>query len=308
MALASLISAFRNVSITGRSCIKSVLGSESINNTNVIKEFVRSVGRDNPFKYIRGRKTYCYKRIVHYPENYTTRPLPITKLGGRDPVTGRVVAARIGGGCKQKYRWIAYQRALADGEKDIIERVINVRYDPIRTGRIALVAHGDTKRWIIATENMKIGDLIKTSSEIPRIPVRPNEGDCYRLGALPVGTAVNCVEFLPGVGGYYGRAAGTSCKLVRKSEGRAIIQLPSRQEVSVDEKCAGIVGRISNVDHNKQIIGSAKRNRWMGNRPRTGLWHRKDGYCGRKIRPLPPMKFITGSGRPPVIPPYTLTY
>ncbi len=34
-----------------------------------------------------------YRRIVHYPKDgkYTIKPLPITKLGGRDPVTGRKV-------------------------------------------------------------------------------------------------------------------------------------------------------------------------------------------------------------------------
>lgn len=37
-------------------------------------------------------------------------------------------------------------------------------------------------------------------------------------------------------------------------------------------------------------IGSAQRARWLGKRPRSGLWQRKDGYQGRKIRPLPPIK------------------
>lgn len=50
------------------------------------------------------------------------------------------------------------------------------------------------------------------------------------------------------------------------------------------------VGRVSNVDHNKRVIGKAGRNRWLGKRPHTGLWHRKGGWAGRKIRPLPPLK------------------
>lgn len=56
------------------------------------------------------------------------------------------------------------------------------------------------------------------------------------------------------------------------------------------ETCIATVGRVSNVDHNKRIIGKAGRNRWLGKRPRSGLWHRKGGWAGRKIRPLPPMK------------------
>lgn len=51
-------------------------------------------------------------------------------------------------------------------------------------------------------------------------------------------------------------------------------------------------GRVSNIDHNKIPIGSAQKNRELGNRPRSGLWQRKDGRHGRKIRKLPPMKLI----------------
>lgn len=29
-----------------------------------------------------------YRRIVHFPEEYTVKPLQVTNLAGRDPVTG----------------------------------------------------------------------------------------------------------------------------------------------------------------------------------------------------------------------------
>lgn len=56
------------------------------------------------------------------------------------------------------------------------------------------------------------------------------------------------------------------------------------------ETCIVTVGRVSNIDHNKRIIGKAGRNRWLGIRPSSGLWQRKGGWAGRKIKPLPPMK------------------
>ena len=37
------------------------------------------------------------------------------------------------------------------------------------------VANGNFKRWILASENMKVGDLIKTYNEIPRNPVQVGE-------------------------------------------------------------------------------------------------------------------------------------
>lgn len=105
---------------------------------------------------------------------------------------------------------------------------------------------------------------------------------------------------------------GTSGVLLRKVNGTAIVQLPSKQQVQVRlsalrlhiiifcselnmhsqvlETCMVTVGRVSNVDHNKEIIGKAGRNRWFGIRPSSGLWQRKGGWAGRKIKPLPPMK------------------
>lgn len=42
--------------------------------------------------------------------------------------------------------------------------------DGCRTAHIALVAVGDKLKYILATENMKAGDIIKTSRELPRNP------------------------------------------------------------------------------------------------------------------------------------------
>lgn len=63
-----------------------------------------------------------------------------------------------------------FTRHVEKGAPPLVERVHSIHYDPQRTARIALVASGNQKRWLLATENMKAGDLITTSSEIPRIP------------------------------------------------------------------------------------------------------------------------------------------
>lgn len=225
-------------------------------------------------------------------EKYTIRPIGMKKTGGRD-YTGRIRTHGIGGGHKQRYRWIDFQRLRfqtgAEGQA-FDEKVVEVRYDPCRSADIALVAGSNRKRWIIATENMQVGDIIKTSGTIGRMAVSANEGDAYPLGALAVGTLVNSLELLPGKGAEYIRAAGTSGVILRKVNGTAIVQLPSKQQVQVLETCIATVGRVSNIDHNKRIIGKAGRNRWLGIRPSSGLWKRKGGWAGRKIKPLPPMK------------------
>ncbi|KAM6185374.1 LOW QUALITY PROTEIN: large ribosomal subunit protein uL2m [Rhynchocyon petersi] len=260
---------------------------------------------------------------------YTIKPVKMRKSGGRNH-TGRIQVHGIGGGHKQRYRMIDFLRFRPEQETKpapFEEKVINVCYDPCRSADIALVAGGSRKRWIIATENMKAGDVILNSDHIGRIAVAAQEGDAHPLGALPVGTLINNVESEPGRGAQYIRAAaiywhlkgnvraglggthvnplafclwrvpklllpspGTCGVLLRKVNGTAIIQLPSKRQMQVLETCIATVGRVSNIDHNKRVIGKAGRNRWLGKRPSSGLWHRKGGWAGRKIRPLPPMK------------------
>lgn len=62
------------------------------------------------------------------------------------------------------------------------------------------------------------------------------------------------------------------------------------QHTQVLENCMVTVGRVSNIDHNKRIIGKAGHNRHLGIRPSSGRWQRKGGWAGRKIKPLPAMK------------------
>ncbi|XP_072938504.1 large ribosomal subunit protein uL2m [Epargyreus clarus] len=233
-----------------------------------------------------------YRRIVHFPEEYTVKPLEVTNLAGRDPVTGRVVAKGIGGGIKHKYHWIQWVRDGPTEGPPQEEKVIQIMEDGCRTAHIALVAVGDKLKYILATENMKAGDIIKTSRHLPRIPVRANEGDAYVLGALPTGTIVHCIERDPGRGGLYIHAAGTSGTIMRRQDDRVIVQMPSKRLFSFDQHCMAVVGRLSNVLHGDTPIGSPQRNRWLGNRPRSGLWKRKDGRHGRKIKPPKPVKKI----------------
>ena len=51
-----------------------------------------------------GPNNIDYHKIIHWPEDgkYTIEPLKITKLGGRDPVTGHKVIRGVGGGYKRR--------------------------------------------------------------------------------------------------------------------------------------------------------------------------------------------------------------
>jgi large subunit ribosomal protein L2 len=207
-------------------------------------------------------------------------------------ILGRVVCKGIGGGIKHKYHWINWYR---DGPSDLNEKpkeekVLKVFKDGCRTSYIALVGSGSELKYILATINMKEGNIIKTHTGIPRIPVIANEGDAYPLGALPVGTIVNCVEKFVGFGGFLIHAAGSYGTITGKVNDRVIVKTPSKKEFNLDQRCMAVVGRLSNEEHGNTPIGSAQKNRELGNRPRSGLWHRKDGRHGRKIKPIPPVR------------------
>jgi large subunit ribosomal protein L2 len=157
-------------------------------------------------------------------------------------------------------------------------------------------------KYILATENMKEGDLLKTSRFIPRIPVRAKEGDAYPLGALPVGTVIHNVESYPGQAYHLIRAAGTYGTILRKFDDRVVVQLPTKKEFGFLQTCMATVGRLSNIEHGKTHIGSPQKLRELGFRPRSGLWQRKSGRHGRKIKPLPPMRLMDTFHDRPIIP------
>lgn len=194
--------------------------------------------------------------------------------------------------------WIKWHRDGPSGENEFkTEKVIQVFKDGNRTAHVALVASGDEMKYILATVNMKAGDLLKTSKFIPRIPVRANEGDAHPLGALPSGTQIHCIEKYPGENFHYIHAAGTYATIVRKYDDRVVVQFPKKREYAFDQRCMATVGRLSNVEHGKTHIGSAWQLRWLGYRPRSGLWQRKGGRHGRKIKPIKPMRIVQQSVR-----------
>lgn len=281
MALCSLSRAFRSLTVTCRPASSSVLRQQAPSSSSLL-----------PSRGLLTTSHLSGLEIWKPPTKYTINPIGKRKTGGRD-YTGRVRVRGVGGGHKQLFRMIDFHRLNYEPGREeaaFQETVVEVRYDPCRSADIALVAGGKRKRWIIATENMKAGDLITSSGHIGRMAVSAQEGDAHPLGALPVGTLVNCLELTPGSGAQFIRAAGTCGVLLRKVNGTAIVQLPSKRQVQVLETCVATVGRISNVDHNKRVIGKAGRNRWLGIRPSSGLWKRKGGWAGRKIKPLPALK------------------
>lgn len=235
-------------------------------------------------KYPEAHK-YNWRPYLPDDGQYTTRPLPIFKMAGRDIETGRVVVRTLGGGNPKKFRWVdMIKQGNPDGSPKE-EVVLQIKYDPLNTPKLALVANSEIKRWIFAPEGAKVGDIIKTYTDLPRNPVRPKDGDSHPVGALPAGTKINQVEIEPGAGAKFCLAAGSCAEIVKRSVDSVTIKLPHGDQFKIEPNCMAVVGNMSNVGHRDVLLWCPQRKRWLGKRPRSGQWHRKDGYCGRKIYP-----------------------
>ena len=183
---------------------------------------------------------------------------PLTKSGGRNN-QGRLTLRHRGGGHKRMYRVIDFKR-----DKDNIPaKVATIEYDPNRTSYIALLHYLDgAKRYILAPEGIKVGDMIVSGPESD-IKV----GNALPLANIPVGTMVHNVEMRVGCGGQIARSAGSSVQLMAKDEKYATLRLPSGEMRKVPVGCKATVGVVGNADQGNINIGKAGRMRWLGIRP-----------------------------------------
>ncbi|MCQ8182037.1 50S ribosomal protein L2 [Methylomonas sp. SURF-1] len=181
-----------------------------------------------------------------------------SNTGGRNNL-GRVTTRHIGGGHKKFYRIIDFKR----DKTDIPAVVERIEYDPNRTANIALVLFRDgERRYIIAPKGIEVGQEILSSETTP-----VKLGNCMPLRNMPLGTTLHCVELKPGKGAQLARSAGTSVQLVAKDGAYVTVRLRSGEMRKVPSDCKGVVGEVSNSEHNLVSLGKAGAKRWRGVRP-----------------------------------------
>jgi len=69
--------------------------------------------------------------------------------------------------------------------------VVEIIPEPTRTAHVALVGSGNKLRYVVATENMKPGDLIVTSSELTRIAGKEVFQICKVLREITYSLSIN---------------------------------------------------------------------------------------------------------------------
>lgn len=184
---------------------------------------------------------------------------PKRRTNGRNN-NGHITCRHRGGGHKRFYRVVDFKR----DKLDIQATVGSIEYDPNRSAFIALLNYRDgEKRYIIAPEGMKAGDVVISSDANPMFTM----GCCTQLKLMPIGSVVHNIEMKPNGGAKLVRSAGLSAQLMGRNNGFATMRMPSGEMRLVREECRATFGVVSNAEHNVRDEGKAGRKRWMGIRP-----------------------------------------
>ena len=182
------------------------------------------------------------------------------KSGGRNN-TGKMTMRYIGGGHKQKFRFIDFKRTK-DG---IPATVKSIEYDPNRTARIALLYYVDgAKAYILAPKGLEVGQQVMSGAE-----AAPEVGNCLPLANIPVGTIIHNIELRPGQGAKMVRSAGAFAQLTSRVGTYVVIKMPSGETRRILSACKATIGSVSNEEHALERSGKAGRTRWLGRRPRN---------------------------------------
>ncbi len=206
------------------------------------------------------RRFYTRRDFSNLSKVEPHKPLLESKssTGGRN-AHGHITSRFRGGGHKKHYRIIDFKR----DKVGIIGTVATIEYDPNRTVNIALIHYRDgEKRYILAPQNLKVGQKISSGPEAEIIP-----GCALPLVAIPVGSFIHNIELKRGKGGALARAAGTFAQLVGTDGEYAILRLPSGELRKVRLENYATIGQLGNAEHMNISWGKAGRIRWMGRMP-----------------------------------------
>ena len=187
---------------------------------------------------------------------------PLRKTGGRNN-TGRITSRHRGGGHKRFYRIIDFKRdKRRHGREGGGDRI---RSEPLRPDPAALQYTDGERRYILAPDGVKVGDVLQSGPE-SEIKV----GNSLPLASIPAGTFVHAVEIRPGKGAQIGRSAGTAIQLMAKEGKFAQLRLPSGEIRNVPVTSARRrSASVGNADHENISVGKAGRSRWLGIRPQS---------------------------------------
>lgn len=190
---------------------------------------------------------------------YKALTVKLKKHAGRNN-TWRLTVRHQWSGHAQKYRLIDFYGV---DKKGIEAKVETIEYDPYRSAYIALICYKDwERRYTIAHKDMKVGDIIVANDEAPL-----ENGNRMEVGNIPTWLQIYNLELIVGAWASSIRSAGAFGTIYSQEGKYTQVKLPSGEIRLVHKKCFATLWQVSNIDHNKVVIGKAGRSRWMWKRP-----------------------------------------
>ena len=185
-------------------------------------------------------------------------PKRIKKSGGRNN-SGRITSRHIGGGHKQRYRFIDFKRNKL-GIKAMVE---SIEYDPTRTARIALLKYTDgEQRYIIAPVGL---DGRHDAQQRSRSRADHRQRASARQHSARRGHPQHRDHPRPRRADRPHRRQQRD--LMSVDAGYAQVRLPSGEIRKIFAKCYATIGQVGNIEHENVSLGKAGRSRWLGRRP-----------------------------------------
>lgn len=188
---------------------------------------------------------------------------------------------------KPIYRYLDFYRRL-----NKIGLLLNIYYDPNRTGKIGLILYENgLSSFILIQKGLNIFDTIYSGTFTDR---NIKKGDSLSLNNMPLFSVISNVESKPFKGSILCRAAGVSGLLISKDKNMGVIKLNSGWQLKLSLNCISSFGIISNKWNNR-IIGKAGKNRGIGKKPKVrGVAmnpcdHPHGGGNGKRSKPTQPV-------------------
>lgn len=182
--------------------------------------------------------------------------LSLRKSGGRNNL-GRICSFHIGGGHKQRYRIINFNR----NENNISFIIRTIETDPNRTCYISLVCSNTGNLFYILTpEGLKISDvLVSGNKNVIMI------GSTMKLSDIPLGYFIHNISI--DNKSTLIRSAGCFGQILKKTYTDAIIKLPSGKQLKISLNNKATIGKLSNPKHFYTVYHKAGKTRWLGKTP-----------------------------------------
>ena len=145
-------------------------------------------------------------------------------------------------------------------------KVLRLINSPAHSAPLAKILMNGKIFYNLASNKMIEGQDVEIGNKL-------EEGNITQIKNIPVGTQIYNIEANPGDGGKFIRTGGSSATISKKQEGKVSIMMPSKKEITLDERCRATIGIIAGHGRlEKPIVKAGKM--WHIKKSRNKLWPR----------------------------------